>query len=109
MKKISPVVEVNNLFKYYKLPRESIWEKAQLIKAVDGVNFKIKKGKSFGVVGESGSGKSTLARCIMGLENPTNGKVLINGKDIFSLNHSDLRELRKDFQMVFQQLVHMSR
>ena len=102
MNKISTVVEVNNLFKYYKLPRESIWKKPELIKAVNGVNFKIKKGKSFGVVGESGSGKSTLARCIMGLENPTKGKVFINGKDIFGLSHSDLRELRKDFQIVFQ-------
>ncbi len=96
------IVEVKNLSKFYKLPKESLFKDQEIIRAVNGVNFKIRKGKSFGVVGESGSGKSTLARCIMGLERPSGGIVKINNNNIFSLSPSKLRNLRKQFQMVFQ-------
>ena len=96
------ILEVKNLSKFYKLPKESLFKAPEIIKAVNGVNFKIRKGKSFGVVGESGSGKSTLARCIMGLERPSGGIVKINNNNIFSLSPSKLRNLRKQFQMVFQ-------
>ncbi len=96
------IVEIKKLSKFYKLPKQSLFKKAEVIKAVDNVDFKIVKGKSFGIVGESGSGKSTLAKCIMGLEKPTKGSVEINGIDIFSLSYSKLRSMRKQFQMVFQ-------
>ncbi|MDC0074358.1 ATP-binding cassette domain-containing protein [Alphaproteobacteria bacterium] len=96
------IVEVKDLSKFYKLPKESLLKNAEIIKAVDNISFKITKGKSFGVVGESGSGKSTLARCIMGLEKPSSGSVKINGIDIFSLGAKELRNMRKQFQMVFQ-------
>ncbi|MAR78707.1 MAG: peptide ABC transporter ATP-binding protein [Rhodospirillaceae bacterium] len=96
------IVEAKNLSKFYRLPKESLFKKPDIIKAVNDVSFKITKGKSFGVVGESGSGKSTLARCIMGLEKPTAGSVKINDIDIFSLTANELRNLRKQFQMVFQ-------
>ncbi len=96
------IVEAKSLSKFYRLPKESLFKKPEVIKAVNDVNFKIIKGKSFGVVGESGSGKSTLARCIMGLERPTAGEVKINSVDIFSLSANELRNMRKQFQMVFQ-------
>ena len=102
MNRDNSIVKVENLSKYYKLPRESFWKKSEVIKAVDNISFSVEKGKSFGIVGESGSGKSTLAKCIMGLEKPTYGKILINNNDIFSLVPKQLILLRREFQMVFQ-------
>ena len=98
----SPVVETSGLKRHYTLPRESLFRPPDVVKAVDGVDFAIQRGRSFGVVGESGSGKSTLARLIMALENPTEGSVRINGVDLNGLPSSELQKMRRDFQMVFQ-------
>ena len=98
----SPVVETSGLKRHYTLPRESLFRPPDVVKAVDGVDFAIQRGRSFGVVGESGSGKSTLARLIMALENPTEGSVRINGVDLNGLPASELQAMRRDFQMVFQ-------
>ncbi len=98
----SPVVETSGLKRHYTLPRESLFRPPDVVKAVDGVDFAIQRGRSFGVVGESGSGKSTLARLIMALENPTEGSVRINGVDLNGLPASQLQAMRRDFQMVFQ-------
>ena len=98
----SPVVETSGLKRHYTLPRESLFRPPDVVKAVDGVDFAIQRGRSFGVVGESGSGKSTLARLIMALENPTEGSVRINGVDLNGLPASELQKMRRDFQMVFQ-------
>ena len=98
----SPVVEASGLKRHYTLPRESLFRPPDVVKAVDGVDFAIQRGRSFGVVGESGSGKSTLARLIMALENPTEGSVRINGVDLNGLPASELQAMRRDFQMVFQ-------
>ena len=98
----SPVVETSGLKRHYTLPRESLFRPPEVVKAVDGVDFAIQRGRSFGVVGESGSGKSTLARLIMALENPTEGSVRINGVDLNGLPASELQKMRRDFQMVFQ-------
>jgi ABC-type glutathione transport system ATPase component len=73
-----------------------------LVKAVDGVNFKIEPGTIHGIVGESGCGKSTLARIVMGLDRPTGGQVLFEGEDIFAKPRHELLQLRRGFQMVFQ-------
>ena len=70
--------------------------------AVDGVSFSIEKGKTLGVVGESGCGKSTLGRCIIHLLDTTDGKIFFEGKDITNIKKEDLKESRKDMQMIFQ-------
>ncbi|MDA0369504.1 MAG: ATP-binding cassette domain-containing protein [Proteobacteria bacterium] len=98
----STVVAVHDVHKHYTLPRETLWRDPTLVHAVNGVTFTIEKGGSFGVVGESGCGKSTLARCVMGLETLTQGSVEFRGQNIHALPVEELRQLRRHFQMVFQ-------
>ena len=89
------ILEVKDLKKYFKSPRGNVH-------AVDGVNFTIERGKTLGVVGESGCGKSTLGRCVLRLIEPTSGEVIFEGKDICDLNRKELKEMRKDMQIIFQ-------
>ena len=89
------VLEVRNLKKYFKNP-------GGLLHAVDGVSFSIERGKTLGIVGESGCGKSTLGRCVIRLIEPTDGEIIYKGTDICSLSNRDMKELRKDMQIVFQ-------
>lgn len=77
-------------------------EGAAKVRAVDNVSLSMEPGQILGVVGESGSGKSTLARIVMGLDKPTEGNILFENKDIFALTAFNLRRLRANFQMVFQ-------
>jgi oligopeptide/dipeptide ABC transporter ATP-binding protein len=72
------------------------------VKAVDGVNLELRRGEVLGVVGESGSGKSTLGRAVLGLVRPTGGKIVYNGRDITGLSDRQLRGLRRELQMIFQ-------
>lgn len=72
------------------------------VKAVDGVSFQVERGEVFGIVGESGCGKSTLGRGICKLEQPTAGKVVLDGEDISTYNNNQMRPVRKKVQMVFQ-------
>ncbi|MGE5614636.1 MAG: ATP-binding cassette domain-containing protein, partial [Bacillota bacterium] len=88
-------LDVRNLKKYFKSARG-------YVHAVDGVNFSIERGKTLGVVGESGCGKSTLGRCVIRLIEPSDGEVLFEGRDICKLNRRELKEMRKDIQIVFQ-------
>ncbi len=74
----------------------------RVVKAVDGVTFDIKKGETLGLVGESGCGKSTLGKALLRLTKISGGKVFYNGKDIASLSESEMREQRKNLQMIFQ-------
>ena len=96
------LLEVRDLGKHYRLPRESLWQPAPIVHALDGVSFPVEAGRSLGIVGESGSGKSTLARLVMALEPPTAGSVRMLGRDLHALRPSELRRARRDFQMVFQ-------
>ena len=77
-------------------------KRGQTVKAVDDVSFEIMKGETFGVVGESGCGKSTLGRTLIRLQQPTDGHIYLNGTDIAGLKGAQLREMRKEAQMIFQ-------
>ena len=88
-------IEVENLVKYFDTP-------SGMLHAVDGVSFDIDQGRTLGIVGESGCGKSTLGRVILHLLEPTSGKISFNGRDITSLKRKELKELRRNMQMIFQ-------
>ena len=91
-----PIIEIKNLKKvFYSQEKETV--------ALDKINLKIGRGEIYGVIGMSGAGKSTLVRCINSLEKPTEGSILIDGKDVFSLKGSELLELRRNVSMIFQQ------
>ena len=77
-------------------------KRGQTVKAVDDVSFEIMKGETFGVVGESGSGKSTLGRTLIRLQQPTDGHIYLNGTDIAGLKGAQLKEMRKEAQIIFQ-------
>ncbi len=94
------LAETRNLYKcYYK---QSLLGKSGQVSAVSNVSLKIPAGGSVGLVGESGCGKSTLGRMMVGLETPTEGQVLYRGRQISGLSLSEMRPLRKDIQMIFQ-------
>jgi peptide/nickel transport system ATP-binding protein len=98
----TPLLQVEGVSQHYRLPRESLWQRAPVIEALQSVSFTLHAGQSLGIVGESGSGKSTLARLVMALERPSAGRVLFKGQDLQTLSPAALREARAGFQMVFQ-------
>jgi len=98
----SPLLEVTDLVRHYALPREKLFGAPPMVKALNGVSFAVEAGKSLGIVGESGSGKSTIARLVMALDVPTAGSVRLLGRDLHALPRDELRTVRRDFQMVFQ-------
>ena len=97
------LVSVKNLKKYFPI-RKGIIINRQVgaVKAVDDISFDIRKGETLGVVGESGCGKSTTGRAILRLEKPTSGQVIINGVDITGLKKKEIRRIRPEIQMIFQ-------
>ncbi len=98
----APLLQVENLHRQYVMPREKLFAPPPSVHALNGVSFTIQAGRSLGIVGESGSGKSTLARLVMALDQPTAGRVLLDGRDLHQLPREELRLARRDFQMVFQ-------
>ena len=96
------IVEVENLKKYYPVTAGLLSKHVADVKAVDGVSFHIIEGETLGLVGESGCGKSTLGRVMLRLEQPTAGKVLYKGNDIMTWDKRQLKEMRKEAQMIFQ-------
>lgn len=95
------IIDVIKLKKYFPI-KKSIFSDIEWLKAVDDVTFSISEGKVLSLVGESGSGKSTVAMLILRLINPTSGKILFKGKDIFKLKGESLKEFRKKVQIIFQ-------
>lgn len=89
------VIEIRNLKKYFNSPRG-------VVHAVDDVSMRIEKGQTMGVVGESGCGKSTLGRTIIHLQEKTDGQIFFNGKDISNAKGKELKALRTDLQIIFQ-------
>lgn len=97
-----PLLSVEDIKKYYPIKGGIITHTMGHIKAVDGVSFQIYEGETLGLVGESGCGKSTIGRQIVGLEKLTDGKIYYDGRDFNSLGKKEMREIRTDLQMVFQ-------
>jgi oligopeptide/dipeptide ABC transporter ATP-binding protein len=94
---------VENLKKHFPVTRGIIFQKqVAAVKAVDGVSFSVRKGETLGVVGESGCGKSTMARCVMRLLDTTDGRIVFDGRDITNLSRSDMRPIRREMMMIFQ-------
>ena len=96
------LIEVENLKKYYPVTVGLLSRHVADVKAVDGVSFSIMEGETLGLVGESGCGKSTLGRVLLRLEEPTAGKVLYRGDNVLAWNKRQLKELRREAQMIFQ-------
>jgi oligopeptide/dipeptide ABC transporter ATP-binding protein len=91
------LVKIKDLVKYFPVDNSD-----DVVKAVDGVSFDILAGETLGLVGESGCGKSTVGRCILRLIEPTRGEVWFEDTDVLSLNKNDLRPLRREMQIIFQ-------
>ena len=96
-----PILKVNNVKTHFDVTK-GIFSPKQIVKAVDGVSFEIKHNETFGLVGESGCGKSTLGRTIVKLYDPVEGNIEFEGKDISGIKGDELKEFRKNVQMIFQ-------
>ena len=91
------LVEVRGLVKHFAVENSD-----DVVRAVDGVSFEIFRGETLGLVGESGCGKSTVGRCLLRLIEPTAGEVKFEGRDVLSLSKTEMREIRREMQIVFQ-------
>ena len=99
----SPLLQVRGLRKFFRTDRGALLGRnPDVVKAVDDVSFEIFAGKTLGLVGESGSGKSTTGYCVIQLLRPTAGEVLFDGRDLTNLGAKELRQARRQFQIVFQ-------
>jgi oligopeptide/dipeptide ABC transporter ATP-binding protein len=90
------LLQVEGIKKYFNIKND------QTVKSVDDISIQIRKGETFGLVGESGSGKSTLGKTIVGLQKPTEGKILYNGKDVESLGRKEKIAINREMQIIFQ-------
>ncbi|GER75091.1 ABC transporter ATP-binding protein [Weizmannia acidilactici] len=97
-----PLMQVKHLKKYYPIKKGIITRTVGHVKAVDDVSFEIYPGETLGLVGESGCGKSTTGRSLVRLEEPTEGEIFFQGKNLASLSTKEMRKMRSDLQMIFQ-------
>ncbi|HXV58771.1 MAG TPA: ATP-binding cassette domain-containing protein [Gaiellaceae bacterium] len=97
------LLTVTDLEKHFPVRKGILWERTVgHVKAVDGITFSIPEGKTLGLVGESGSGKSTTGYCILQLMKPTGGSIRFQGRELMQLGREELRRMRQDMQIVFQ-------
>jgi len=96
------ILNINDLKMYFPVTRGLLRRKVADVKAVDGVNFKLKRGETLGLVGESGCGKTTIGRCVLGLYHPTEGQIIFNDEDIATFKEKRLREIRRNMALIFQ-------
>ncbi|MEH7305247.1 ABC transporter ATP-binding protein [Neobacillus drentensis] len=99
---MKPILEIKGLKKHFPIKTGFFNKVTGDVRAVDGVDFQVMPGETLGIVGESGCGKSTTGRTILRLLDPSAGEVLFNGKDLAKLSKEEMRQMRKDIQMVFQ-------
>ena len=96
------LVEVNNLVKYFPVRAGILQRVVNHVKAVDDVSFIVRKGETLGMVGESGCGKTTIGRTMLRLVEPTSGAVKFKGNDVFSMKPNELKTIRRNMQIIFQ-------
>ncbi|MBW2138003.1 MAG: ATP-binding cassette domain-containing protein [Deltaproteobacteria bacterium] len=96
------LLQVEGLKKYFPIGGGIFRKPRHFVKAIDGITLSISRGEIFGLVGESGCGKTTIGRCIIRLEEPTEGRIIFDGKEIGGLSRGQMRSLRRDMQMIFQ-------
>jgi len=97
-----PLLQVKELCTWYSIHNGLFGKTTDYVKAVDQINFEVFPGETLGLVGESGCGKTTLGRTILRLIQPTSGSIIFSGQDITNISRSELRKLRKDIQIIFQ-------
>ncbi|MBM7585707.1 peptide/nickel transport system ATP-binding protein/oligopeptide transport system ATP-binding protein [Bacillus pakistanensis] len=100
--KRKPILEIKGLKQYFPVKRESLFQPRQEVKAVDDISFTLFEGETLSIVGESGCGKSTTGRAILQLDKPTEGTIKYNGVDLNSLSKKEMRKMRGDIQVIFQ-------
>src|SRR5512146_1977284 len=96
------LIDVQNLKKYFPIKKGIFSKTIGYVKAVDDVSFTIKKGETLGLVGESGCGKTTVGRSIVRLVEPKSGQIIFEGQDVLALNSRELKNMRRDMQIIFQ-------
>lgn len=96
------LLHLENVVKHYPIKGGVLLRSVDSVKAVNGVSFDVREGETFGLVGESGCGKSTLGSVILGLERPTSGRIVFDGRDVGGLSGAARREMHRQMQIVFQ-------
>src|SRR5690625_4298235 len=99
---VNELLKVSHLKTHFPIGKGIFRRSKEFVKAVDGISFKLNKGETLGIVGESGCGKSTMGRSILQLIQPTEGSVRFNGQELTELNKTDMRNVRGEMQIVFQ-------
>ena len=100
--KNNTLVKVENLKMYFPVEKSLTGKTLSVVKAVDDISFDVEQGKTFGLVGESGCGKTTTGKCVLRINKPTAGKIIYQGKDISKSSKSELKPIRREIQMIFQ-------